>query len=114
MITLRQKRLLLYLDLLGCCKITDLIRQDMREFNTFKITQTTKTFQDPREIQQYWSNLIKSYWRDLQKLKEYGLVEKVPHSRKYKLTDKGKNLVKQFHSHPLLLLKSRIEESDDG
>ena len=81
----------------------------MTEFNTFKITQTTKTFQDPREIQQYWNNLIKSYWRDLQKLKEYGLVEKVPNSRKYKLTDEGKKLLKQFHSHPLLLLKSKLK-----
>ena len=104
----RSKRILLYLDFLGCSKISDLIRQDMIEFNTFKIVQTTKTFEDPKEIQQYWNNLIKSYWRNLQKLKEHGLVQR----RKcgYQLTKKGKNLVKQFHSHPLLLLKSKIEK----
>ena len=114
-LTQRQKRVLLHLSILKSASVTDIIKEEIREFQTIRLIETTKRLNDLRELELHWKNLVRIYWRDLQKLKEYGLVEKVPHSRKYRLTNQGKNLVKQFHSHPLLLLKSKIEkEGDEG
>jgi len=108
-LTPRCKRILLHLSILETASVTDVIKQEIREFQTIRLIETSKTFDDPRELELHWKNLIRTYWRDMSKLCKYGLVEKVLHSRKYKLTEEGKDLVKQFHSHPLLLLKSKIE-----
>ena len=109
-LTQKQKRILLHLSILETASVSEIIKQEIKEFQTIRLIETSKTFNDPRELQLHWRNLIRVYWRDMSKLCKYGLVEKVPHSRKYKLTDEGKKLLKQFHSHPLLLLKSKIEK----
>ena len=115
-LTPKCKRILLHLDILENARISEIIKRDMEEYQTFKLIETTKTFHDPQELELHWQNLIKTYWRGMFKLSKYGLVEKSDH--KYKLSPKGRALVKLFHDHPLLLLKEVIEiktkEGDDG
>ena len=99
----------MHLSILESACITDIIKQEIREFQTIKLIATCKRLEDPRELELHWKNLIRTYWRDMFKLCKYGLVEKVPNSRKYKLSKKGRALVKSFHNYPLLLLKERVE-----
>ncbi len=105
----RCKRILLHLSILKTASVSEIIKQEIREFQTIRLIETSKTLRDPRELKLHWANLVKTYWRDMFKLCNYGLVEKVPNSRKYKLTDEGKKLLKQFHASPLLLLKSKLK-----
>ena len=109
-LTQRCKRILLHLSILETASVTDVIKEEIREFRTLKLIETSKTLCDPKELKLHWTNLIKVYWRDMQRLCKYDLIERIPNTKKYRLTDEGKKLLKRFHTHPLLLLKSKIEK----